>query len=229
MGSQLVFDLQASYPPSLENFVSGRNGECLAQLQRLVVSDDGDSAGAQFIYLWGQNGTGKSHLISAIEQRARSLGRPVQRGADPHDDKPASPNRLYLVDDVQLLDNEAQQQLFALYHQIKANPRQALLATGAQAPAMLTMRADLTSRLAWGLVYPLQLLSDDDKLVALNTLAAQRGISVGDGVFSYLLTRGSRDMRALTQLFDALDRFALARGRAISLPLLRDYLQQASP
>jgi len=41
----------------------------------------------------------------------------------------------------------------------------------------------------------------------------------------YLLTRTARDMRTLMHLLDRIDRFALARQRLVTVPLLRQVLQ----
>ena len=56
-------------------------------------------------------------------------------------------------------------------------------------------------------------------------MAAERGVTVSADVVPWLLTHTSRDIRVLSELFDALDRHALARKRPITLPLLRDWLQ----
>jgi DnaA family protein len=42
----------------------------------------------------------------------------------------------------------------------------------------------------------------------------------------YLLTRAARDMGTLMQWLDRIDRFALARQRTVTVPLLRQVLQE---
>lgn len=225
MIQQLVFDLPASHPPTLENFVPGGNAECLDLLRRLAEGPRGPAAAPPIVYLWGDAGSGKSHLLRALHSAAAALGRSARlfgsEGTDP------APDTLFLVDDVQSLDAAGQDRLFALLNQVRASAGQALAATGNAAPADLPLRDDLRSRLAWGLAYRLQPLSDEAKLLALQSIAARRGLGVADEVLNYLLTHGSRDMRALTTLLDELDRYSLARGRAITLPLLRDFARDA--
>ncbi|HMM53277.1 MAG TPA: DnaA/Hda family protein, partial [Burkholderiaceae bacterium] len=69
---QLPLDLHRVEPPSLDNFVVGRNGEVLAQLRLLHA---GATQGAPtMIYLWGEAGCGKTHLLQALAGAQRVLG-----------------------------------------------------------------------------------------------------------------------------------------------------------
>jgi DnaA-homolog protein len=218
--SQLALDLLAGAPPGFGNFVAGANAEAVAALQRLA---DG-APEPRWVYLWGLPGCGKTHLLQAL-----AAARPASRRLTPQspladfvfDD--ALP--LYLADDVDQLDDARQQALFVLINRARATGDAAVVASGAQPPLGLALRDDLRSRLGWGLVYELSPLSDADKAQALARQAVQRGVNVHDDVIPWLLAHTSRDMRALSALLDALDRFALARQRAITLPLVREYLK----
>ena len=132
---------------------------------------------------------------------------------------------LHLVENVEQLGASALQGLFGLLNELRSHPGGALLATGLEPPASLPVRDDVASRLSWGLVTRCIALDEHDRGVALQRLATERGVSLSPDLVPYLLTHTARDMRALTGLFDRLDRFALARNRALTLPLLREYLQ----
>lgn len=227
MSQQLVFDLLTSYPPSLDNFVAGVNAELLDHLGRLVRGQ----ANAALTYIWGTAGTGKSHLAQAVrDESARQGLRPVWHNnaslatLDSGDALRGS-RVVHVVEDVERLDETGRDGLFALINLSRLSPSVFILATGSAAPAALALKPDLRSRLSWGLVYQLHPLADDDKAAALARLASERGVLMSDDVVPYLLTHTARDMRALTALFDTLDRYALARNRAITLPLLREFLQ----
>ena len=69
---QLPLDLHRIEAPSLENFVVGRNGEVLAQLR--LLREGAALSGAALIYLWGEPGCGKSHLLQALVGAPRVLG-----------------------------------------------------------------------------------------------------------------------------------------------------------
>ena len=122
------------------------------------------------------------------------------------------------------LSPEAQIAAFGLYNQVRDNGA-SLVAAGAQPPAALALREDLRTRLGWGLIYQLHGLTDDEKIDALNHAAQARGMTVAPGVVPYLITHFRRDMRSLSAMLDALDRYSLETQRPITLPLLRSLLQ----
>ena len=99
------------------------------------------------------------------------------------------------------------------------------MASGALPPAQLALREDLRTRLGWGLIYHLHELSDDEKIDALTRNAEQRALRLSHGVLPYLTTHFQRDMRSLSAMLDALDRYSLETQRPITLPLLRSLLQ----
>ena len=125
------------------------------------------------------------------------------------------------------MDAERQHALFHLFNQVQADPGAALVCAGDAPPLRLSVREDLRTRLGWGLVHELQQLTDDEKAAALRTVAAERGVVLSPDVVPWLLTHRSRDMSALLEQFDALDRHAFERKRPITLPLVREWLQQA--
>ena len=83
----------------------------------------------------------------------------------------------------------------------------------------MPLREDLRTRLGWDLVFRLDPLSDADKLAALSAQAAERGMHLAPEIINWMLTHHERDIRKLAALIDALDRYSLANGRPITLPL----------
>ncbi|HET9664387.1 MAG TPA: hypothetical protein VFP00_09160 [Burkholderiales bacterium] len=92
-------------------------------------------------------------------------------------------------------------------------------------PAKLLLRQDLITRLAWGLVYEVHPLADDEKAQALRRRAAERGFLLADEVCAYLMTRASREMSVLLGILDALDRYSLQTKRPVTVALARELLQ----
>jgi len=139
--------------------------------------------------------------------------------------EPPDAGALVAVDDVDLADPAAQGHLFTLFNRLAETGGH--LATGAAAPpARLPLREDLRTRLGAGLVYEVVPLSDDDKPAALAAYARSRGFPLGDDVIAYLLAHGRRDMPSLMATLAALDRHSLATKRAVTVPLLRAWLQR---
>jgi DnaA family protein len=208
---QLALDLLQPAAPTLENFVVGRNAEAVAALRRLAAG----GAGERIVYLWGETGCGRSHLLQALA--ASPAARPWPGEA------PDSPG-LTLVDEVEQLDPQAQIGLFNRLNAVRARADAACVAAGSVPPGQLPLREDLRTRLAWGLVYQLRPLADAEKAEALRVHAAARGLAVGPEVIGYLLTHLPRDMRTLAAALDALDGFALALKRPLTVPLVRQWL-----
>ena len=73
-------------------------------------------------------------------------------------------------------------------------------------------------------MYQLHPLSDMKKAGALQAHAASRGVRIDADVIPYLLVQLPRDMRTLVAALDALDAWALARKRALTLGLAREWL-----
>lgn len=220
---QLAFDFAPPTPPTLDNFVPGRNAELLQNLQRLAAA----GAGERFLYVWGAPGSGRTHLLRGAVAAARAGGANAAYVACVDNMRlPEDIERLdcVAVDDVQHLDAEAQITLFNLYNELRER-RGALLASGDAPPAQLELRQDLVTRLSWGLVYQVHALSDDEKAQALKHQAAVRGFALADEVCAYLLTRTRRDMSSLLALLDGLDRYSLQVKRPVTIALVRELLQ----
>ncbi len=217
---QLVFPL-APPAPTFENFVPGRNAELLAVLRAIASGHSPE----RFVYFWGETGCGKTHLLTAVAGELAAVTRPVSLAA--------SENRLleqgvfststYLTDDVDRLSATGQTKLFQIYNAVRESAG-VLLAAGSAPPARLGLRADLVTRLGWGLVYQLHPLSDDDKASALAEHAQARGFDLSREVIDYLLQRQRRDLPNLIAILDALDRYSLETKRVITVPLVRELL-----
>ena len=210
---QLTLDLVKPPRPSLDNFVIGRNAEVVAALRSLM-----SGAGDRFIYLWGETGAGRSHLLQALGQKVR------------RDEVPAFGAHcdLYIVDDVDNLNDSQQQRLFVLLNEIRADITARFVGAGAAAPMHLALRDDVRTRLAWGLVYQIKALTDDEKAQALTAHAASRGLALSGEVVDYLLTHMPRDMRALVAVVDALDSYALSVKKPLTVPLVRHWAADAA-
>jgi len=212
---QLILDLRPDAPPDFSNYLPGPNAEALAALRTHA------SGGARepLLYLWGEPGVGKSHLLQAW---ARALGAALHRAGEPLPEPPVS---ALAVDDVDALDADNQIRLFNLINSARER-HGLLLASGRLPPASLALRPDLATRLAQGLVFRLLPLSDADKAAALAVRAEGRGLRLPEEVTRYLLTHSRRDLPRLLATVDALDTFSLSRKRPVSVPLLKELLQQ---
>ena len=219
---QLALDFASQPLPTLENFVAGRNGELLDNLRRLAAG----GAGERFLYVWGRPGSGRSHLLRAAVERLQRSGAAAAYVACREDTRFAEGlDRLDCValDDVDRLDEEGQIAAFDLFNALRER-NAALVASGSAPPVQLTLREDLVTRLAWGLVYQAHALTDEDKSRALSDHAALRGLPLPREVCDYLLTRARRDMPSLLATIDALDRYSMETRRPVTVPMVRELL-----
>jgi len=129
-----------------------------------------------------------------------------------------------LFDEVQLYTAVQQHAAFNWFVNALALQR-GVLAAGALPPADLKLREDLRTRLAWGHIFGLQVLSEPERRAVLRQAADARGVFLGDEVMDFMLTRFSRDLGSLMQLLEQLDGYALQTKRAITIPLIKSMLE----
>ncbi len=220
---QLLLNIRPEEAPSFANYVIGANAELLARLGLQASPGAIDQ-----IYLWGPPGSGRSHLLGALQAAAVAAGRPQLciSGKDVGDELTPPEGALLIVDDVDRLSEAAQIALFRVF--IAA--RQAGLAmalSSSEPPLRLKLREDLRTRIGATLVYEVKALSDGEKATALGSHARARGMPIDPVVIDYLLRHGRRDLPTLLAAIDLLDRVSLEQQRLPNLPLLRELMQKS--
>lgn len=220
--SQLLLNIAPERQLTLDNFVVGRNLELISALRHALSGDSSE----RFFYVWGETGSGKSHLLQACVNAARDLllDAVYAQGSVPAQvvDTGAT---VVAVDDVGQLDDAAQIELFGVYNQMRDNGAM-LLVSGNASPLHLMLRDDLRTRLGWGLVYQLHELSDEEKARALAQHARSLGLVLPQEVTQYLLRHGRRDLPSLMAVLESLDAHSLRLHRPPTVPLLKEVLQQ---
>ena len=206
---------------SFASFVTGDNAQALDAVRRL-------KPGSPPLYLWGPAGSGKSHLLHALAEEQLNEGATVGWFAA---DRPMpwlfdEGWQLLVLDGCDDFDAGMQQSAFALFvHATSCGVPVA--ASGSVPPVDLPLRDDLRTRLGWGEIVALQPLSDAQARAALVQEAHERGLELSEELTTYLMTHCARDLKSLMSLLDRMDRFALERKRALTLPLLRAMLMQS--
>lgn len=216
---QLPLGLGPGPVQSFDNFAGGANAAALAALR--------GTPSAAPIYLWGPAGAGKTHLLRALRREAAAHGTAVAAfdASMPAPWASEDGAGLLLLDRCESFDAAQQHAAFALFVEA-ATAGMRVLAAGRLPPVDLPVREDLRTRLGWGLVFQLQPLCEGEVRAALAREAERRGIALGPEVMDYLLTRFARDLGSLMALLDALDDFALAQQRAVTVPLVRQMLAE---
>ena len=193
---QMLLALSPTPKQSFENFVVGHNIEVTHTLKQIISHN----LPIQFIYLWGNEGSGKSHLAQI-----------------------ASDHGFVIHDDVHLLNDSGQIELFNTYNRCKES-HQNMLVTGLYSPLQMKLRDDLATRLAWGVTYEVIALSDEEKKLALLRHADERGMKLNGDIVDYCLKYLKRDMPNLFSILEDLDKWSLSYKRPITLPLLKEII-----
>lgn len=223
---QLALRMWLRESATFANYVSGDNAQPATALQQAC------SGGVErFIYLWGGDGVGKSHLLQAACHSATAMGEgSVYLPLGEPDLVPEMLDGLeqmavVAVDDLDAIagNRSWETALFHLYNRIRDQGHGVLLVAASQPlPVQPLTLPDLHSRLAWGLVFQLHTLSDAEKLAALQQRADQRGFELSEEVGRYLLRHYQRDMTALFELLELLDQRSLAQQRRLTIPFVKE-------
>lgn len=204
---QLPLDIAMEPAATLDNFVVGENGgalTCLRQMQQ--------TAEPQLVYLWGESGVGKTHLALAM-------------GLNDCDVPEFSLDRLrYAVDDIDTLNEEGLDRLFALINEVRVHPGSTLVMTGKKSPAEKFVRPDICTRLTWGAVFHIKSL-ECEIWQALLAQAKERGIEVTPEAESWMKNYLPRNIKTLSHLLSEMDRELLAKKKAtVTVPALKSWL-----
>ena len=196
MMDQLLLDIQTPKVKSFENFIIGDNSEAISIIKKFMTDKN-----LQFFYLWGVQGSGKSHLSDV-----------VKRG------------NIFVIEDIDIKNNIEQVEAFNIFNDCKENGKK-LFITGANSPNNMGLRSDLASRLSWGLVYQIKPLTDSEKKLALLSHSKQKGMSCSENVIEYCMKHLQRDLHFLIATLDALDNWSLKMKKPITIPLLKKLLK----
>lgn len=232
---QLVLPVAFSKQNGLETLVVGPNEALLSHLQyQLNIENMTGQASARICVIDGLLGSGKTHVLLAINDLAMSLGLSHQYiNMNSMLNMPveilegASDNQVLCIDDIHTVRGNLAWQtgLFDLINQFveKSN---VLLLMSSQAPVnqLSLSLPDLRTRLQWGVNFSLKSLTDEDKLSALEKHAKALGVSFQDDALKYLINRASRNMHDLMKNLELLDKAALQNKRKLTIPFIKSVL-----
>jgi len=226
---QLAIPLTLRDDATFYSFYPGKNQHIYFALRQIVKGQ-----GEKFLYLWGEHGVGKTHLMQAACQQSRELNKasvyiPLRdyQALDTRIFEGLENISLICIDDVHLINKNSvwEEALFHLYNRLKLSNGYLLISALSSPLALPIQLADLKSRLAWGITYQIQPLSDDEKMMALILRASQRGLKLSKVVAKFLLNHCPRNMQDLFLTLEILDKAALIEKHPLTIPFVKQVLQ----
>lgn len=227
---QLTLSVAVRDDARFANYYAGPNEQVVHAIQ-----DQWREGGEPFIYLWGSEGVGCSHLLQAACHYSEGLGHkavylPLDELVeyDPAVFEGLEVLQLVALDNIEAIaGNPAwEEALFHLFNRLRDGGSRLLVAAHSGPRHNGIQLPDLASRLSWGIAYQLDPLEDDHKVMALLLRARVRGLNMSDEVARYILNRGPRDMNALFELLDKLDQASLSAQRKLTKPFVKELLEE---
>ncbi len=235
------FTLAVTLPDdeTLQSFYGADSSPAVAYIRQYLQPETANSGKPQPpVFVFGASGSGKSHLLYAACVQAQELGLTSQLLAL-DEFAQYSPRMLDNLEQLDLVcldnigavagDSHWQVALFDLYNRLAEHGKKLIIVADDQPTALGFTLPDLVSRLQACTVFQLRLLSDDDKQKLLQQKARVRGLDLPDEVARYLLNRQHRDIRALVDTLDILDKASMVHQRRLTIPFVKDVLNSTFP
>lgn len=222
----LTFEFRANQ--TFDDFYPGNNQEIIDHLKKTVAG-----TGEQFIYLWGEAGLGKSHLLQACCQLASNqnisvfyFDLPNNALTDPEFFTGLDQFEIVCLDNIDLISASDDWELsfFNFFNRLRDCNHRIILSASKTSNTLGFKLPDLQTRLNWGLPLKIQPLNDDDKIAALSQKAQLMGFEITPQVARFLLTHYDRNLASLWLMLDKLDRASLAAQRKLTIPFLKQIL-----
>lgn len=229
---QLALDLCLRDDANFANFYSGENAEIIELLNNLATNKI-----SRVIYLWGENGCGKSHLLTACCQKFSEI-----KNSQPISYLPLSEYNnfsseildnmenlaLLCLDDIDFVlgNKDWETAIFAYYNRLFDSANHSVMIITASTPPKNLHFAlpDLQSRLSNSIIFQVHALNDTQKIAALQLRATSLGLILSDEAAKFLLTHYNRDTKELFATLKQLDQAALAAKRKLTIPFIKSIL-----
>lgn len=228
MQQQLTLNMAQPLAFAFDSFIVGENGQVMARLNMLA-----EQVLSGVLYVWGEPGCGKSHLLQALCQRVQEnrisgiylnckqlLELPAEaiEGMEHMD--------VVALDDIDVLagHEEWEEAMFHFYNRAQMENTSLVFSATTPPQSIGIQLPDLKSRLGAGETYRIKALSDIDKRELLTRTAQQRGFALNDEVADFIMQRSARDTASLQRVIEYLDQISLSEQRKITVPFVKRVL-----
>lgn len=224
---QLTLSVKLRQDSTFDNFLGAANSKNSHILTHALSTDE------PFIYLCGEQGSGKTHLLNACCNTLEAQNKRVMfislceldaLSANVFDELEAFD--AVILDDINVLfeNSETEIALFDLYNRLKSSEKVLIVSASDPVAKQPIGLADLRSRLGAGLLLQLLRLTDDEKMCALQSRAQDKGFFLGDDVAAYIMKRSGRNLGELFSVLEQLDDASLSAKRLLTVPFVKSVL-----
>ena len=201
------------------------------------------------LFVYGDSGLGKTHLLHAIGHYAQSLyaGARVRYVSSEEftndfinmirDGKQDGFRRRYrdvdilLVDDIQFLENKegTQEEFFHTFNTLHNASKQIVISSDRPPKRLVTLEDRLRSRFEWGLLTDVQPPELETRIAILRKKAVQEGLNAPPEVLEYIASRISTNIRELEGALIRVTAFASLNRQSVDLQLAEIVLKDLIP
>jgi chromosomal replication initiator protein len=201
------------------------------------------------LFVYGDSGLGKTHLLHAIGHYAQTLysGLKVRYVSSEEftndfinmirDGKQDGFRRRYrdvdvlLVDDIQFLENKegTQEEFFHTFNTLHNASKQIVISSDRAPKRLVTLEDRLRSRFEWGLLTDVQPPELETRIAILRKKAIQEGLNAPADVLEYIASRISTNIRELEGALIRVTAFASLNRQSVDLQLAEIVLKDLIP
>ncbi len=201
------------------------------------------------LFIYGESGLGKTHLLHAIGHYARSLysGARVRYVSSEEftndfinsirDGKADGFRRRYrdidvlLVDDIQFPENkeQTQEEFFHTFNTLHNANKQIVISSDRPPKQLITLADRLRNRFEWGLITDVQPPELETRIAILRKKAAQEGLNAPPEVLEYIASKISTNIRELEGALIRVTAFASLNRQPVDLNLAEIVLKDLIP
>jgi DnaA family protein len=222
--NQMGLPLSLNSKMLLSNFIGKKNQQVLDFVNQLLTQKS-----SAVVFISGAKSSGKTHLLQGCAFGA--LGR--QLNVVYIDIKQDLPEEVIAdlssidwicIDNVDYLSDIQQQAIFDLYNRIKPTNTK-LIVSANSLPSELNLLKDLKTRLSLAVIFTLETLNDEQKIVIIKRKMADKNIKIEDKIYHYLFKYLSRDLSDILSAINILDEVSLQQKSNISIPFVKQTLK----